>query len=349
MVGIALEGGGARGAYQAGAYIALVNNGIKPKMIAGTSIGSLNAALMIQGDTSKMINLWLDTTTDILGINSELIEKTKSKKISLDNIKLGYENLKQILNNKGIDTSKLLDLINSNINEKKLRKSKIKYGLVTVRLKGMTPLELTIDDIPQGKVAEYILASCYLPIFSLKKIIDDNYYLDGGFYNNLPVSLLEKHGCDVIYTIRIKGIGRSKKKTNPNTKIIEIKPKTNLGSMVIFDKESNLTHMKMGYYDALKVIKNLDGYDYYFYNKPFRYYDRLIRKINPDTITKLKKKFKTDSNKEMVIKTMEYLFKEYDYNELALYDIKKEIRYLRKHNMVVKSIFKEFIAACKLF
>ena len=55
MIGFALEGGGAKGAYQAGAYIALVTNGIKPKIIAGTSIGSLNAALMAQGDIKKSL------------------------------------------------------------------------------------------------------------------------------------------------------------------------------------------------------------------------------------------------------------------------------------------------------
>lgn len=50
MLGIALEGGGAKGAYQVGAYIALKKKHIKPSIIAGTSIGSVNAALMVQGD-----------------------------------------------------------------------------------------------------------------------------------------------------------------------------------------------------------------------------------------------------------------------------------------------------------
>ena len=80
MLGIALEGGGAKGAYQVGAYIALKKKHIKPSIIAGTSIGSVNAALMVQGDIKKLVNLWLTATTDIFGINSELAEKIKSKK-----------------------------------------------------------------------------------------------------------------------------------------------------------------------------------------------------------------------------------------------------------------------------
>ena len=97
MIGIALEGGGARGAYQAGAYMALKECGIKPKMIAGTSIGALNAALMVQGDLDKMIDLWINTTTEILGINSDLVSKIKSKNIHLEDFKLGLTNLKLIL------------------------------------------------------------------------------------------------------------------------------------------------------------------------------------------------------------------------------------------------------------
>ena len=38
MLGIALEGGGAKGAYQAGAYIALKKKHIKPSIIAGTCL-----------------------------------------------------------------------------------------------------------------------------------------------------------------------------------------------------------------------------------------------------------------------------------------------------------------------
>lgn len=349
MVGIALEGGGAKGSYQAGAYIALTENGIKPDMIAGTSIGAINAALMAQGDINKMIDLWVNTTTDILGIDSTLITKIKSKDIKLNDIKSGINNIKAILKNKGIDTTELLKVITENIDEDKLRNSKTKFGLVTVRVKGLSPIELMIDDIPQGKVPEYILASCYLPIFSFKKIIDDNYYLDGGFYNILPVSLLERNGCTKIYAIRIKGFGLEQPIKNTNTEIIEIKPNTSLGSMLIFDKESNIKHLKMGYYDTLKVIKNLDGINYYFNKKSSRYYERLARKVNKEILDRLGRRYKTSDIKTIVIRTMEHLFKKLDYELLKIYNIKKEIKYIRKYNLATEKLYKDFIKDCKLF
>ena len=46
MLGLALEGGGAKGSYEIGAYIALKELGFKFDAVAGTSIGSLNAAFI---------------------------------------------------------------------------------------------------------------------------------------------------------------------------------------------------------------------------------------------------------------------------------------------------------------
>ena len=50
----------------------------------------------------------------------------------------------------------------------------------------------------KDKIKDYILASCYLPIFKKEKLIDDNYYLDGGFYDIGPVSMLLNKGYNKI-------------------------------------------------------------------------------------------------------------------------------------------------------
>ena len=51
--GLVLAGGGAKGAYQIGAWKALVDMGITFDAIAGTSIGSINGALIAAGDFEK--------------------------------------------------------------------------------------------------------------------------------------------------------------------------------------------------------------------------------------------------------------------------------------------------------
>lgn len=52
---IVLQGGGALGAYQAGVYHALHDAGIEPDWLIGTSIGAINAALIVGNEPGKRI------------------------------------------------------------------------------------------------------------------------------------------------------------------------------------------------------------------------------------------------------------------------------------------------------
>ena len=45
--GLALEGGGAKGAYQIGAWKALREAGIRFSAVSGTSVGALNGAMSV--------------------------------------------------------------------------------------------------------------------------------------------------------------------------------------------------------------------------------------------------------------------------------------------------------------
>ena len=51
--GLVLEGGGAKGAYQIGAWKALKEAGVRIRAVAGTSVGALNGALICMGDLEQ--------------------------------------------------------------------------------------------------------------------------------------------------------------------------------------------------------------------------------------------------------------------------------------------------------
>ncbi|HYZ15781.1 MAG TPA: patatin-like phospholipase family protein [Candidatus Acidoferrum sp.] len=55
---LVLTGGGARGAYQAGAIQGLHDRGERFDLICGTSIGAVNGALLAQGDLDILTELW---------------------------------------------------------------------------------------------------------------------------------------------------------------------------------------------------------------------------------------------------------------------------------------------------
>ena len=79
MKGLVLEGGGTKGAYQIGAYKALRDLGIEFQGVAGTSIGALNGAYIIQNDIEIMEDIWLTYDyTHFMNIDEETYEKYKN-------------------------------------------------------------------------------------------------------------------------------------------------------------------------------------------------------------------------------------------------------------------------------
>lgn len=250
--GLALEGGGARGSYQVGAYKALVEADIHLKAIVGTSIGAINAAVICSGGLELLEEIWKSIDSTIFEIEpqicNEIIHGNKQIKrdITLD-----------ILKNRGISLNKLKDILNKYVDEEKIRNNKIKFGLVITKLKGMKSLEYTIDDIPKGKLIDYLIASASLPIFKIEKNIDEHIYLDGAFRNVLPLTLLENMGCKNIIGVRLKKFGIIRKTKNKDTKVFLIEPSKNTGSTLFFNQETVEDNIKLGYNDAKKMIDKI--------------------------------------------------------------------------------------------
>jgi NTE family protein len=70
-VALLLQGGGALGAYQAGVYEALAEDGIHPNWLAGISIGAINCAIIAGNPPEKRVErlrqFWELVTADRLG------------------------------------------------------------------------------------------------------------------------------------------------------------------------------------------------------------------------------------------------------------------------------------------
>jgi NTE family protein len=68
---LALQGGGALGAYQAGAYEALCDGGHMPRWVAGTSIGAINAAIIAgnrpEHRVARLREFWEKVSSRLLG------------------------------------------------------------------------------------------------------------------------------------------------------------------------------------------------------------------------------------------------------------------------------------------
>lgn len=67
-IGLVLEGGGGKGAYQIGVWKAMKERGIAKKItaVSGTSVGALNAALFATGDLENAIKVWSNISPDMV-------------------------------------------------------------------------------------------------------------------------------------------------------------------------------------------------------------------------------------------------------------------------------------------
>src|SRR2546428_12014131 len=55
---LVLSGGGAKGAYEAGVAAAFVERGLPIRLVAGSSAGALNAALIASGPADRLETMW---------------------------------------------------------------------------------------------------------------------------------------------------------------------------------------------------------------------------------------------------------------------------------------------------
>lgn len=280
-----LEGGGAKGSYQVGAWKALKELGIEINGVAGTSVGALNGAMIVQGDFEKAYEIWSNITpSSIIKIDDKLFEKIKNLDVTPDNIQIFIKNLKEILKNKGLDISPLRKLISRHIFEDKVRNSGIDFGIVTVSISELKPLELFLEDIPEGKLNDYLIASASLPVFKLEKV-DGKLFLDGGFFDNLPINLLVSRGYKDIIAIRLYGMGRNRKVNKKGLNITYINPSDNLGGTLDFTTERAQENLNMGYFDTLRVLKRYKGKKYCIIsNYKEDYFLNLLLKIDEKNV-----------------------------------------------------------------
>lgn len=273
MKGLVLEGGGTKGAYQIGAYKALRDLGLEFQGVTGTSIGALNGAYIIQNDIEVMEDIWLTYDyTHFMNIEEEFYEKYKNIDFTAKNINSVLELINKAVRNEGIDISPLRQLLEKTLNEDVIRKSNKDFGLVTVWWdRKINPHPLYLEDIPKGRLVDYLIASASLPIFQIERM-DDKLYLDGMFFDNIPVSLLENKGYKDIVVIRLiddfLGKRNLSKHQDSNLKIIV--PSEYLGGSLNKDRDNVEKNIKLGYLDTMKVYNRYDGIKYYF-NVDYKY------------------------------------------------------------------------------
>ena len=286
--GIVLEGGGARGSYQIGAWKALREAGIKIRGIAGASVGALNGALICMDDLEKAEEIWENIRySQVINVDDDVIETVKKLDLkSLDLVKVA-EDAKRILKDKGLDITPLKNLIESVVDEDKIRSSDRELYLTTYSVTDRELLVLNAKDIPDGEIGDMLLASAYFPAFRNDKL-GGKRYLDGGGWNNVPINILLEHDYKDILVIRIYGLGYDSERTTEipeDVHVTHIAPRQDLGGILEFDRTRARKNMTLGFYDAKRVLYGLEGRWYYLYapESDVYYFERFLTEIEEFT------------------------------------------------------------------
>lgn len=260
-IGLTLGGGGAKGSYQIGVLKALIEEEllIDLKVVSGTSIGAFNACLVMERlSYEKMEEVWLKID------NHEMYNRLSRFKQD----KLGL-----------FDQTKMYDILVSNQQKESITNSNIKGLVVASKVKEISLLKQISKANMEEKVFHInklkdphkaILASSSIPIVFGPTKINNNYYVDGGLLNNLPVDLVIKEGCNVIIVISLSPTGDLSNYYNDNI-IIDFSPKTKLVRTILgsldFNEESLINRINQGYSDAKELINYLKDNNVIINNK----------------------------------------------------------------------------------
>lgn len=248
---LVLAGGGARGSYQVGVWRALMELDWHPQIITGTSVGGLNGAMFVLDLYETARDMWLT-------IRSRDVMELPEENADLSAL---HQFLRRVVKEGGMDVTPLEGIVERVLDEDALRASPIRFGLVTVEKRGLKPRELPLEEIPKGKVKDYLLASaaCF-PALRAKQI-DGVQFLDGGYRDNMPTALAQKMGAEELVCVDLEGVGI----TLPNRTGLPttmVRSYWELGDILHFDPDTARRNIELGYYDTLRAFGRLRGCAY---------------------------------------------------------------------------------------
>ncbi len=282
--GLVLEGGGARGAYQIGAWKALREEGIRIRGVAGSSVGALNGALICMDDPELAEKIWGNISySQVMNVNEQAIRQLKGKTWKGADVSAILKEAGRIITDRGIDIAPLKKLIRENVDEARLRASGRELYTVALSLDDRRGVCMDLSEVPEGAVGDMLLASAYFPAFKNERL-GGKRYMDGGGYNNVPLDVLLERGYENIIVIRIYGWGvdREKETVIPEgVRVSHVAPRQSLGGILEFDGAKARRNMKLGYFDAKRLIYGLAGKRYYIDapgGEPY-YFDRMMSEL----------------------------------------------------------------------
>jgi NTE family protein len=191
-----LGGGGVLGAAEVGMLRALLEAGVQPDVVLGTSIGALNGAFVSADPTveatERLAGLWEQLAAGGGVFSGSVV--ARAARMARTGTSLHSRGPLRVLLRQHLPVERIEDLA-------------VPFSCVAASVERAA--EHWFDS---GPLADAVLASCAVPGLLAPVRIDGEHYLDGGLVNSIPVSRAVALGARTVWVLQV---GRVEKPLRP--------------------------------------------------------------------------------------------------------------------------------------
>ena len=258
-LGLAMSGGGIKGAAHIGVIQALQEENIKVDIVGGTSIGSIVAALYAMEYTPKEMLKLFNYFSKLIFKNSAMYTDPRGKKLL--SIQAGglYS---------GENIAFAIEEAGKYKNIKKLQDLKIPIVIPAVDLRDSEKYVFTnmgkINDkyLNKADISIAVRASSSYPAIFAPCIYNKHKFVDGGILDNIPVEEVKKIGADKVIAVRFK--------LNKTSRTIGLRSTLNKAIDIIFSKIEGEEVKKADYVIEIDT-QDVNPFDFKQSNKCYKY------------------------------------------------------------------------------
>ncbi len=226
---VLLAGGGSAGIIQAGMIQELVDTGIKPNAVYGTSVGGCNGLMWYQDELDLMERFWLKIANSDVRHAGPFEIATAWSRCGFYNYEPLGDTLREI-SRPDLQVNPPWDF----------------YVTATNMIQGV-PESVNLQSIPAQDRWQWIWASASPPIITPPVTLKTGiYYCDGGVLSNINVKHAVKDGADELIIL--------KPKHNPNYDI------NNIYDSIMFTLTVSSNSALQNELDIVKILNNCAGY-----------------------------------------------------------------------------------------
>ncbi|MCU1589370.1 MAG: Patatin [Frankiales bacterium] len=181
-----LGGGGVLGACEVGMLKALLEHGIRPDLVVGTSIGALNGAFVAADPrpetATRLASLWRDMVAGDVFSGSLLRRAGTLAKTRTHLHPFGP----------------LRSLLRESLPVERIEDLEVPFQCVAASIERAAEHWFT-----EGPLADAVLASCAVPGLLAPVRIGDEHFMDGGLVHSIPVGRAVALGATTVYVLQV--------------------------------------------------------------------------------------------------------------------------------------------------